>query len=246
MKIRLDGRKADELRPINIQPNFTRYAEGSVLFCIGDTQVLCNATIEDGVPKWMQQDNKIGGWITAEYAMLPRSTQNRISRETLRPRGRTQEIRRIIGRSLRAGIDLKLIGSRTCIIDCDVLQADGGTRTAAINGGYIALYISLKKLILNGLIHEQAIKNQVAAISAGIIDHTPYLDLNYDEDSQAEVDANIVMVDSGEFVEIQTTGEACTFNRTNLLAMLDLAYQGIGELLSMQRKVIDELIFPST
>jgi ribonuclease PH len=241
MSLREDGRMADELRPVTLTPNYTIYAEGSILISIGNTRVLCNATLEDGVPRWMQHENRVGGWITGEYAMLPRATQRRSSRETLGLRGRTQEIRRLIGRSLRAAIDLEKIGQRTCIVDCDVLQADGGTRTAAITGAYLAMALALKKSLLAGVITENPLRQQVAAISAGIVEEVPLLDLSYEEDRQADVDANIVMTDEGQFIEIQATAEGHTFSRPMLDSLLVLAYKGIGELLILQKKVLDDI-----
>jgi ribonuclease PH len=240
MKIRVDGRRVDELRPVILTPNYTVYAEGSVLISIGNTKVLCNATIEDGVPRWMQNQGQAGGWITGEYAMLPRASQQRTPRETSGLRGRTQEIRRLIGRSLRAAIDLEALGKRTCIVDCDVIQADGGTRTAAITGAYVAVALALKNCLRLGMIAEDPIRNQVAAISAGIVGDVPLLDLNYEEDSQADVDANIVMTGEGEFIEIQTTAERQTFPKHMLDDLLNLAYKGIGELLLLQKKVLKE------
>lgn len=240
MNMRFDGRKYDELRPVVLTPNYTIYAEGSVLISVGNTKVLCNATIEEKIPRWMKYEGKAGGWITGEYAMLPRSSQRRSARETSGLRGRTQEIRRLIGRSLRAAVDLEKLGERTCIIDCDVLQADGGTRTAAITGGYLTLAMALKKYIHSGLIPEDTLQHQVAAVSVGMVNNTPLLDLNYQEDSQADVDANIVMIDDGQFIEVQTTAEGQTFSRANLNNLLDLAHQGINELLALQKSILDE------
>jgi ribonuclease PH len=237
--MRPDGRLAGQLRPVQITPNFNAYAEGSILFAIGETQVLCNLTIEDTVPRWMQVQNKPGGWITAEYAMLPRSTPQRKPREINGLSGRTQEIRRLIGRSLRAAVNLEQLGPRTCLLDCDVLQADGGTRTAAITGGYLALVIGLRRLVGNGSVSEDVFKPAVAAISTGIIDGSPVLDLCYAEDSQAEVDANVVMNSEGEFIEIQSSAEGNPFNRNAFDQLLNLAYQGIGELLILQQQTIN-------
>jgi ribonuclease PH len=208
---------------------------------MGNTKVLCNATIEEGVPRWMQIENKRGGWITGEYAMLPRAAQRRSPRENTGLRGRTQEIRRLIGRSLRAAVDLENFGDRTCIIDCDVLQADGGTRTAAITGGYVALALAIQHQIRKGLIPLDVLQHQVAAVSVGIIDGTPLLDLNHHEDNHADVDANVVMTDEGRFIEVQSTAEGQSFSRIMLDHLLNLAYKGIGELLSMQRTVLDEI-----
>ncbi len=236
--MRVDGRKADQLRPIQITPNFSTYPEGSILITVGATQVLCNLTIEETVPRWMQVQGKPGGWISAEYAMLPRSTAQRTPRETNGLSGRTQEIRRLIGRSLRAAVDLERLGARTCLLDCDVLQADGGTRTAAITGGYLALALGLGKRIQAGQLPPEVLKSAVAAVSVGLVDGVPMLDLCYHEDSRAEVDANIVMNSHGEFIEIQSSAEGKTFNRLQFEQMLELAYQGIGELLSLQQQTL--------
>lgn len=241
--MRFDGRQADQLRPVQITPHYSTFPEGSVLITMGSTQVLCNLTIVDGVPRWMQTQGKPGGWVSAEYAMLPRATQQRTPRETSGLSGRTQEIRRLVGRSLRAAVDLELLGPRTCLLDCDVLQADGGTRTAAITGGYLALAIGLHKLIRVGAISPQVLKASVAAVSVGIVADLPLLDLCYAEDSRAEVDANFVMNSHGEFIEIQASAEGRTFDRRQFESLLELAYQGIGELLSDQKQVI-ETIFP--
>lgn len=244
--MRIDGRLPDQLRPVTITPHFTAYAEGSILISMGGTRVLCNLTVEENVPRWMQAQNKPGGWITAEYAMLPRATHQRTPRETNGVGGRTHEIRRLIGRSLRAAVDLKLLGARTCLLDCDVLQADGGTRTAAITGSYLALALGLNKLIRGGQIPPETLQPAIAAVSVGIIGGTPMLDLCYAEDSQAEVDANIVMNASGQFIEIQSTAENKTFSRQQFEQLLNLAYQGIDELLFQQRKVLAETDPPPT
>lgn len=234
--MRFDGRKANELRPVTITPGFTDYAEGSVLISMGQTRVLCNLTIEDKIPRWMQLQDKPGGWVTAEYAMLPRATHQRTSRETTGPGGRTMEISRLIGRSLRAAVDLEKLGSRTFILDCDVLQADGGTRTAAITGAYVALSIGVKRLIQQGELTQDVLKPAVAAVSVGILNGVPILDLCYQEDSQAEVDANVVMNAAGEFIEFQGTAEGKPYTRTNLDDLLHLAYKGIGDLLTLQKQ----------
>lgn len=235
--MRIDGRKADELRKIEITPGYISYPEGSVLVHFGNTRVLCNATLEDGVPRWMQAQGIPGGWVTAEYGMLPRSTHQRTPRESIAG-GRSAEIRRLIGRSLRAAINLQELGPRTCILDCDVLQADGGTRTAAITGAYVALAIALHKLVREGKLKQNVFKSPVAAISVGVVDGMTLLDLNYAEDSHAEVDLNVVMNGQGEFIEVQAAGEAATFPRTTLDELLDLAYKGIGELLSIQKEIL--------
>ena len=238
--MRVDGRKPDELRKISITPDFVSYPEGSVLISTGETRVLCNVSIEDTVPKWMLAQGIPGGWITAEYAMLPRSTHTRTPRERTRLGGRTHEIRRIIGRSLRAAVDLKKLGPRTCIVDCDVLQADGGTRTAAITGGFVALAFALHNYISEGKISSRVINSEVAAVSVGIVDGLPMLDLCYSEDAAAEVDTNVVMTAAGEFVEVQGTGENATFSRHSLDEMLNLAYIGIGQLIEIQKQVIEK------
>jgi ribonuclease PH len=238
--MRVDGRKPDELRPIRIDPNFTIYAEGSVLITMGGTKVLCNATVEDNVPRWIKVGNIPGGWITGEYAMLPRSTQTRAPREVFRPAGRTQEIRRLIGRCLRAAVDLEKLGQRTCIVDCDVIQADGGTRTAAITGGYVALALALKKLIAQELIPADTIISPVAAISVGVVEQQPLLDLCYEEDSRAQTDANIIMNAKGEFIEIQSTAESKPFSRSILDTLLDLASRGIEQILPLQKSALEE------
>lgn len=235
---RLDGRRWDELRPVTLTPGYAGFAEGSVLIGMGETRVLCNVTIEESLPRWMQRQAKTGGWITAEYAMLPRATLQRTPRETMGLSGRTQEIRRLIGRSLRTAVDLEKLGSRTCIIDCDVLQADGGTRTASITGGYVALAIALRKLIEQGHIPEGTLRSPVAATSVGVIRDMALLDLNYNEDSAAEVDANIVMNAEGEYIEVQGTAEGKVFSRDTLDHLLDLATKGIGELLAIQQAVL--------
>lgn len=242
--MRADGRKPDELRTVTITPDFVMYPEGSVLIATGETKVLCNVSIEETIPNWILAQGIPGGWITSEYSMLPRSTHSRTSRERTRLGGRTHEIQRIVGRSLRAAIDLEKLGPRTCIIDCDVLQADGGTRTAAITGGYIALVIALSDYIQSEELSKQVIKTEIAAVSVGIVDGFPMLDLCYLEDSAAEVDINVVMTSSGEFVEVQGTGENATFSRQALDQMLDLAYKGIGQLIEAQKQVLDEYLIP--
>jgi len=241
--MRGDNRRADELRLVKVIPHFTKYAEGSVLIAMGSTQVLCNLSVEEGVPRWMQVQNKPGGWITAEYSMLPRATHQRTPREERGPGGRTMEIRRLIGRSLRAAANLEQLGPLTLMLDCDVLQADGGTRTAAITGGWLALAIALRRLELAGRIPPGVLKGQVAAISVGIVGRLPVLDLNYEEDRTAEVDANLVMNDHGEYIEVQGTAEGEPFPRRRLDELLDLGYRGIGELFAIQRKTLDTLHF---
>lgn len=236
--MRIDGRMADELRPVTISPDYVVYPEGSVLIATGETKVLCNVTVEESVPGWMRAQGIAGGWITAEYALLPRSTHRRTPRETSGLRGRTQEIRRLIGRSLRAAVDLTKLDERTCIVDCDVLQADGGTRSAAITGGYVALAIALQKLIQGGLLPPEVLKTAVAAVSVGVMGGQPMLDLCYEEDSIAEVDVNVVMNAAGEFIEVQGTAEGTPFSRATLDELLNLAQAGIGQLLTIQRAVL--------
>jgi ribonuclease PH len=236
--MRIDGRQTGELRPTKLILGYTRYAEGSVLISQGQTVVLCNATVEDRLPPWMQRTEEERGWVTAEYSMLPRSTHTRMPREST-PRARTQEIRRLIARSLRASVDLTLLGRRQILVDCDVLQADGGTRTASITGGYVALALALRKLIAEGTVPARAMLSPVAAVSAGILGGEPLLDLCYEEDASAEVDFNIVMNGEGRFIELQGTAEADPFDRAMLNRLLDLAAVGIGGLLRAQREALE-------
>ncbi len=231
---RIDGRDNDQLRPVNFKPDFVEYPEGSVLVSFGKTRVLCNVSIEDKVPSWMNDPESNQGWITAEYALLPRSTTTRVKRETTGLSGRSQEIKRLIGRSLRAGFDLNLLGRRTLIVDCDVIQADGGTRTAAITGGYAALRLALSQLIKDKILQPEVFLSPVAAISVGLIGGEILLDLNYEEDARAEADLNIVMNQNGEFIEVQGTGEGATFTRSELDLMLDYALKGIQQLFISQ------------
>lgn len=233
--MRTDQRKSNELRPVKITPGFIEYAEGSVLIEMGKTRVLCAVSVEETVPKWLVGKNQ--GWLTAEYAMLPRATHTRTPRETT-PGARSQEIRRLIGRSLRAAVDLRLIGERTLNVDCDVLQADGGTRCASITGAYVAVAIALEKMIRDKTASPRALQTAVAAVSAGIVGGEPVLDLNYAEDSRAEVDFNVVMTREGNFVEVQGTGEGATFSRAQMNQLLDLAKGGIQELLAIQQQVL--------
>lgn len=232
--LRDDGRRPDQLRPVVLTPHFVKYPEGSVLIAMGETRVLCNASVQDGAPRWKQQQGIPGGWVTAEYSMLPRSTHTRKSRETKGLGGRTQEIRRLIGRSLRAAVDLEKLGERSFIVDCDVIQADGGTRTASITGGYLALKLALQTLVEAGEVGPDVFLSPVAAISVGIVDGEPLLDLCYDEDSAAEVDVNVVMNADGEFIELQGTAEGVTFSRNSLDTMLNLAEKGIQKLLELK------------
>lgn len=232
---RKDGRALNQLRPVSITPDYVEFPEGSVLISVGKTRVLCNVSVENKVPNWMDQEGSSRGWITAEYALLPRSTSTRVQRETRGLSGRTQEIKRIIGRSLRAAFDLDLLSGRTLIVDCDVLQADGGTRTAAITGGYAALSIAIQKLVSENKIPAEVFLSPVAAISVGLIEEQPVLDLDYSEDSRAEADLNIVMNLEGEYIEIQGTGEGATFSRETLDELLDVAAKGIQDLFEIQQ-----------
>ena len=236
--MRIDNRQTDALRAVSLTPDYVIYPEGSVLISMGNTKVLCNVTIEDEIPRWMKAQGKPGGWVTGEYALLPRSTHTRTQRETRGLGGRTQEIKRLIGRSLRAAVNLEQLGERTCIVDCDVLQADGGTRTAAITGGYVALALALQKLIKAGELTQNVFASPVAAISVGVVKGVPMLDLCYEEDSIADVDVNVVMNADGEFIEVQGTGEGATFSRSTLDALLDLAQEGIAELLEIQQELL--------
>jgi len=235
---RPDGRAADELRPVTWELGFQEWAAGSVLFSMGKTRVLVAASVSDDAPRWLKGTG--GGWVTGEYSMLPASTSERSSREVNRgrPGGRTQEIQRLIGRSLRSVTDLSRLGERTITIDCDVLQADAGTRTASITGGYIALAIALRRLSDEGKVPGDLLAESVAAVSVGIVDGEARLDLNYDEDAGAEVDFNVVMTGSGEFVEVQGTAEGTPFTRDQLGSMLDLAAAGVVRLTELQRDVL--------
>jgi len=230
-----DGRAADALRPVRMTPDFVMTAEGSVLIEVGHTRVLCNATIEQGVPGWMRNSGR--GWVTAEYGMLPRATLTRTARESERGKvgGRTHEIQRLIGRSLRAVVDMKALGERTVILDCDVLQADGGTRTAAITGACTALALALNKLVAAGTLKASPLRQMVAATSVGMVDGNVLLDLAYEEDARAEVDMNVVMTADGGLVETQATAEKEPYSRTQLDRMLDLAEAGIRELVVAQK-----------
>jgi ribonuclease PH len=235
---RPSGRAAHELRPVRIQRRFTRHPEGSVLVEFGDTRVLCTASVEERVPPFLKDSGR--GWVTAEYGMLPRSTNTRTEREAARGKqsGRTQEIQRLIGRALRAVTDLAALGARTVQIDCDVLQADGGTRTAAITGGFVALHDALSWLASKGAFASIPIRDLVAAVSVGIYQGTPVLDLDYAEDSASGCDMNVVMTGAGSFVEVQGTAEGATFSRAELDALLGLAQRGITQLVSEQRRAL--------
>ena len=235
---RIDGRANDALRSIKITPSYLAFAEGSVLIEVGMTKVLCAVTVEERVPAWMRGEKR--GWITAEYSMLPRSTLTRTPRESAkgRPSGRTLEIQRLIGRSLRATVDMEALGERTLTVDCDVLQADGGTRTASVTGAYVALCQALQGLVRKGLLHRAPVKTAVAATSVGIVDGEYLLDLCYEEDFHADVDFNLVMTAEGEFVEVQGTAEKAPFSRQRMDSLLALGSKGIRELLAVQRQVI--------
>jgi ribonuclease PH len=236
--MRPSGRAPDEMRRVSLEPGFSKYAEGSCLVRFGDTHVLCTASTEDRVPPFLRNSGR--GWVTAEYGMLPRSTSTRTEREAARGKqsGRTQEIQRLIGRSLRAVTDLARLGERQVRIDCDVLQADGGTRTAAITGSYVALHLAFQRLVASGAIAEIPLHDAVAAVSCGVHDGAPVLDLDYAEDSTAQADANFVLTGTGGIVEIQATAEDAPFDEARFTAMLALARKGIGELLEAQRAAL--------
>lgn len=233
---RLDNRTHDQLRNTKITPNISPYAEGSALIEVGGTKVICNATIEERVPMFMR--NKGLGWVTAEYAMLPRATNTRTQRESQRPSGRTQEIQRLIGRSLRAVVDTSLLGERQVMLDCDVIQADGGTRCASITGAYVALALACRRLLKNGIIKKSPILSEVAAVSVGIVEGMPILDLAYVEDSAADVDMNIVCTGRGKFIELQGTAEREPFTREQMDEMLVLAEKGVNQLFEVQRQAL--------
>lgn len=238
MTTRIDGRAPDELRPVHLATNVLDFAEGSCLVEFGRTRVLCAASVEDRQPPFLR--NTQSGWVTAEYAMLPRATHTRSQREVERgrPGGRTQEIQRLIGRSLRGVVDLELLGPRTITLDCDVIQADGGTRTASITGAYVALRLAIRKLAAAGAVSEACILSPVAAVSVGILGGVPMLDLCYEEDSTAEVDFNVVMTGEDAFVEVQGTAEGKPFSRAAMDALLDLARHGIGQLFAKQQEAL--------
>ena len=237
--MRSDNRTAGQLRPIKITRNFTEYAEGSVLIECGKTKVICTATVEDSVPRWLKGSGQ--GWVTAEYSLLPRSTQTRVSREAAKGKqtGRTVEIQRLIGRALRAVVDLEALGERSITIDCDVIQADGGTRTASITGACVALHDAINHLIENGTLKTNPLKGLVAAVSVGIVDGEAVCDLEYMEDSNAETDMNVVMVEDGRMVEVQGTAEGEPFSHDELLRLLGLAKQGINQLVVAQREALN-------
>ena len=237
---RPDGRASDQIRPISFTPNFAPHSTGSVLVASGDTRVICSAMIEESVPGWMKAQKVPGGWLTAEYSMLPYSTLDRKPRDSAKGRldGRSVEIQRLIGRSLRAVVDLDLLGPRTLCVDCDVLQADGGTRTASITGACVAVALAVRKLQAAGLLKKSPIKKFVAAVSVGVVGGEAVLDLNYVEDKDAAVDMNVVMTDDGQFVEVQGAGEESTFSHEQLLAMLALGKKGVADLLAAQQQVL--------
>lgn len=242
---RADGRKEDELRKVKITPGYIKYPEGSVLVEMGATKVICSATIEEKVPPFLKGQNK--GWVTAEYAMLPRATQVRSQREAVRGKisGRTNEIQRLIGRSLRAVVNLEKLGERTVMLDCDVIQADGGTRTASITGSFVALVLALRKLVQEGTIAQLPIRDWLAAVSVGKVEDGALLDLAYEEDSRAIVDMNVVMTGQGHFVEIQGTAEGYPFAQEELNNFLRLASKGVQELITVQKEVLGEEEFLS-
>ena len=237
---RIDGRTPDQLRPIHFIPHIVPNAAGSVLCCFGNTRVICTVTVEEGVPRWMKEQNVTGGWLTAEYAMLPASTNERKARDISKGRldGRSSEIQRLIGRSLRAVVDLSITGPRTIYIDCDVLQADGGTRTASITGACVAAAIAFDKLVLAKKLFRSPLRKMVAAVSAGVFKNTALLDLNYEEDKDADVDANFVITEDGEFVELQGAGEETTFSGPQFAELLALGQKGVAELCTLQRAAI--------
>jgi ribonuclease PH len=238
--MRADGRRADQLRPVRFQNQIAPYATGSTLIEWGNTRVICGVTVDESVPRWMKEQNVPGGWMTAEYSMLPYSTLQRKQRDSTKGKidGRSQEIQRLIGRAMRASIDLQKLGTRTIWIDCDVLQADGGTRTAAITGAYVALSLAIRKLIGEGKLAGNPLIHPVAAVSVGVLASQPLLDLAYVEDAAAAVDLNLVMNAAGEFIEVQGSGEEATFSQEQLSAMLKLGEAGIRELLRAQQNAL--------
>ncbi len=238
MMERIDGRGNNDLRPVKMTTEYIIHPEGSVLIEMGQTKVICNATVEEKVPRFKMDSEE--GWVTAEYSMLPRSTGTRMNRDInrLKKNNRSVEIQRLIGRALRAVVDFKALGERTITLDCDVIQADGGTRTASITGAYVALAIACKKLLADGLIEKYPLNGFVSAISVGIYKEEPVLDLCYEEDSNAKVDMNVIMTDQGELIEVQGTGEEAPFTRAQLNDMLDLAQKGISELIQMQEDIL--------
>jgi ribonuclease PH len=236
--LRSDGRASDQMRPVKITPDFITTAEGSVLIEIGQTRVICTATVDDGVPSFLKGQGK--GWVTSEYGMLPRATDERTARESARGKqsGRTLEIQRLIGRALRSVVDQQKLGERTVVLDCDVIQADGGTRTASITGAFVALALALQKLVTSRILKELPLRDSVAATSVGLVDDQVLLDLAYDEDSRAQVDMNVVMTGSGQFVEIQATGEGRTFSAAEMQRLLGMAASGISQLQIQQQALL--------
>ena len=238
--MRIDGRQPGQIRPVKIESGYLVTAEGSALITVGHTRVLCTASVEDTVPSFLRGSGK--GWVTAEYSMLPRSTQTRTPRESSRGKisGRTHEIQRLIGRSLRAVVDLDSIGERTVTLDCDVIQADGGTRTAAITGACVALSLAFHQMVQYGMLPKSPMREWVTATSVGIVGGVPMVDLCYEEDSRAEVDMNLVMTGAGKFMEVQATGEQAVFDDTQLTELIGLAKSGLKELLELQRRAVQE------
>ncbi|MGD8908090.1 MAG: ribonuclease PH [Chromatiales bacterium] len=236
--MRPSGRRPDELRPVQISRNYTKHAEGSVLVCFGDTKVICTASVDESIPRFLKGAGQ--GWVTAEYGMLPRSTNDRMGREAARGKqgGRTLEIQRLIGRSLRAAVDLEALGERTITLDCDVIQADGGTRTASITGACVALADALTRTRELGLLDTNPLLGMVASVSVGVFEGKPVLDLDYAEDSNAETDMNVVMNEQGGFIEVQGTAEGAAYSRDELNAMIDLAHRGIEQLVQIQRQAL--------
>jgi ribonuclease PH len=237
---RTDGRTDDQIRPLSFSPGIAPHAAGSVLVAFGETRVICTAMLEESVPRWMKEQNVTGGWLTAEYSMLPYSTLQRKARDSSKGKvdGRSVEIQRLIGRSLRSVVDLDLLGSRTLWVDCDVLQADGGTRTAAISGACVAAFLACRKLLEQGKVARLPIKQLVGAVSAGIVSGRPLLDLNYPEDRDAAVDMNLVVTEGGQFVEVQSSGEEAVFSHEELSVLLDLGRKGVQQIISAQRAVL--------
>lgn len=236
--MRIDGRKAGQLRPVKITPGFLKHPAGSALIEFGNTRVICSASVIEEVPPWMRAQKVSGGWITGEYQMIPASTHDRSKRETNHPSGRTQEIQRLIGRSLRGAVDLDKLGPRTIYIDCEVIDADGGTRCASITGGMVAMQMAIRKLMANGKLSSNPVKTNIAAVSVGIFKGEVLLDLCYEEDSNAEVDMNLVMTDQGRIVELQATGEESTFSKKELDSMRRVAEKGIKKLFELQKKAL--------
>ncbi len=236
--MRPSGRQPNEMRAVNFTRDYTCHAEGSVLVEFGNTKVICNASVDSSVPRWMKGSNK--GWVTAEYGMLPRSTTDRMARESSRGKqgGRTMEIQRLIGRSLRAAVDLEKLGERMITLDCDVIQADGGTRTASISGAFVALSDAINKLIEKGELSESPLLHNIASVSVGVFNGVPVLDLDYAEDSNAETDMNVVMTENGGFIEVQGTAEEAPYSREEMNSMLALAEQGIQEIISLQNQAL--------